>query len=356
MTSEKFRIPVVSTPEQVEIPWSTLKAIISGNSVLELNSLHIKNKQDAFKFLQTYGFDLKCSKDRSFVKNIQGAGLRLLSDTLLPYQNISKIPDKYREMSPSELLIEASQNFNQNWPNWPCIILKVYHCAAHALLTHDSKVHELAITKLSKRFLPYLTEKDSGLWFGDSDCEIPLVTYQIKKEKDVSRIMLKLLRKPGNLANLVYDHVGIRFVTHDIYSAILLIKFLRSRHVISYVNVLPELSKNSLSDLEQVQSMYEKSGSPFVERKNNDVAQSVHNENPFSSGSYQMIKFVERLLVNLDGGNRIFFPYEIQILDKNAWESSHTDDCTHDRYEKRQLLSVQQRLFRNPERIKPMSL
>ncbi len=257
MTSENFRIPVVSTPEQVEIPWPTLKTIISGNSVLDLNSIHIKNKQEAFKFLKAYGFDLEKSGDRDLIDQIKNMAF----------------------------------------------------------------------------------------------CQIPLVKYQIKEIKSLSRIMQKLLRKPGNLAVQIYDHLGVQFVTYDIYSAILLIKFLRSRHIISYVNNVPELSKNSLADFEEIQALYESKGAPFIQRSNDaDIAKglSLSKENPFSSRSFHMIKFVDRLLVPLGENRRVFFPYEIQIFDKTAWDNAQRGPNRHDHYEKRQLASVQRRLFGNP--------
>jgi len=209
----------------------------------------------------------------------------------------------------------------------------------------------MALHSVRSRFEPFLLEQQGQLWIGDDQCKIPLVDFHIKEEKSFERIMTKLLHKPGNLAMELFDRLGVRLVTHDIFSAVLLIKFLRSRSIIMFANQLPERSRNSLAELHEIQSLYGMEPPPFVvgETVAPAVIESDNGQgNPFSDRAFRMFKFVERLIVRLGDGRRCIYPYEIQVLDCNAWEATHSGAATHDAYEARQLKRVRHRLFGHP--------
>jgi uncharacterized protein (TIGR04562 family) len=100
----------------------------------------------------------------------------------------------------------------------------------------------------------------------------PLSNTALKRRNDLYRLVTRLLLKEGNLSSEIYDHIGMRFVTHDIFSAILLIKFLRSRHVFMYANVLPQESKNSLAEFDQIEALFAEFSEPA------DSAVKAHGE------------------------------------------------------------------------------
>ena len=68
--------------------------------------------------------------------------------------------------------------------------------------------------------------------------------------------------KEGNLCSGIYDHIDMRFVTHDDFSTIMLIKFARSRHVFRYANVSPLESKNSLAECHQIEALFAEISGP----------------------------------------------------------------------------------------------
>ncbi len=57
MTKTDVRIPVISDPDELNIPWQTLQTIIAGRSLIDTSELHIDSLDEAYKFLNAYGFD-----------------------------------------------------------------------------------------------------------------------------------------------------------------------------------------------------------------------------------------------------------------------------------------------------------
>lgn len=346
-------VPRLSNAAELDIPWSTLETLIGGRSVVDLQQLPMADDRSVTRFLQAYGFDPTDPADCRAMELIHARALSYLDETVLPWQGIDAVPEPFRSMPIEDLLSAAARPPTGEWPNWPCVLLKVLHCATHALLSQDTAVHQAALQSVQARFLPFLFEQAGQQWIGDEHCKIPLVGFRIKEEKPFERIMTKLLHKPGNMAIDVFDRLGVRLVTHDIFSAVLLIQFLRSRNIIMFANQLPERSRNSLAELDEIHRLYGVSAPPFiVEQPAGAMLPSpdLSGDNPFSDRAFRMFKFVERLIVKLPDGRRSIYPYEIQLLDCNAWEASFSGDATHSAYEARQLKRVRQRLFGHPVR------
>jgi uncharacterized protein (TIGR04562 family) len=151
-------------------------------------------------------------------------------------------------------------------------MLSRMHCGRAA---RDEDAYRGALGLVQARLEPYLVDfsmvdsslvdSSPGTWIGDDRCRIPIVEFRIKTEKHFYRLVTKLLLKESNLSSEIYDHIGMRFVTHDIFSAILLIKFLRSRHVFMYANVLPQQSKNSLAEFQQIEALFAEFREPIRE-------------------------------------------------------------------------------------------
>ena len=114
--------------------------------------------------------------------------------------------------------------------------------------------------------------------------------------------------------------IAVRFVNDDIFSAILLIKFLRSRNIIMYANLLPRESKNSMAEFHQIEELFSEFNNPIeyeIAGKSKRIGPA--RENPFSSQEFKMIKIVERVLVTTGSGRNAFFPCEFQILTRQTY-------------------------------------
>jgi uncharacterized protein (TIGR04562 family) len=326
-----------------------LETIIGGKSIVDIRKLYIPDIEAAKDFIRAYGFEPENEIDSETIRNIREHALKFINEVLLPHQGIDQTPAKYSDLTIEEYLLEASKFDCKAWPNWPCIVLKAIHCAAHVLYTHDSEAHAVALATIKDRFLPFISEEDGEICIGDKESRIHLIAFNIKDQKVFNRTMTKLLHKPGNLASEIVDRLGVRFVVQDVASVVPLIEFLCSRNIIMYANNLPERTKNSLSEYDQLLNTYfgDISGNSDRKKDLNEIAdaESKEKSNPSSHKDFQVIQIAERLMIKLASGRSTVFPYEIQILDKKSWERSQTGYASHFAYESRQIERVRRRLF-----------
>ena len=340
VTKTDRRIPVISDPGELNIPWRTLQTIIAGRSLIDTFELNIDNLDEAYKFLDSYG--VQNSEDGEKLLN---TALEYVENVLLKDTRLG-LPEKTIGLTLPELMLEASAGSKSAISEWSCVLLKVCHAVAHAQWTRDEDAQNAALIKIKARLKPFIIESQEGIWIGDDGCRIPIVEYNVKARKKFFRVVTKLLLKEGNLSARIYDHIGVRFVTNDIFSAILLIKFLRSRHIFMYANVLPQKSKNSMAEFHQIEELFAEFSTPIqhtVMGESKGIRSG--NKNPYSSKEYKMIKIIERILVTTSSGRKVFSPCEFQILTQQTHESLSKKQADHAAYEKRQIRGVKNRLF-----------
>ena len=350
MTHSDERIPVIANADELNIPWQTLQTIIAGRSLIDNFEMQIETLDDAGRFLKAYGFE-----DHDEPEALRARSLEYIDSVLLRDCSLS-LPPAMRRLRLPQLLLAASSSEDKTRADWSCMILKVCHAVAHARWTRDENAYRAALDKVNTRLEPYLHEAGVGIWLGDDGCRIPLVEYRIKSGKHFFRLVTKLLLKEGNLSADIYDHIGMRFVTHDIFSAILLIRFLRSRHVFMYANLLPQAAKNSLAEFHQIEALFADFSGPIRE----GVTQTRDgpwpgSNNHYSSKNFKMIKIVERILVSTHNGRKVFFPCEIQILTRQTHEALNRKKMNHSAYEKRQVKGVRRRLLQGTSLLAGMA-
>ncbi len=255
MYSSHQYVPVLNSEEELKIPWDALCAMMSGRSLLDTSVLYVANSREAAEFLAAYGIDIATQSGQQTAAETVREAVAYLAEVLLPYRGFDRIPPEIQGASLEDLLIAASSWPRNTWPNWPCVVLKLCHAVAHTRWGYDTAAHLAAVKDIKTRTLKYLYQKHGTQWFGDDACAIPLVDFQFKETKRFSRIMTKLLHKPGNMSSMIADHIGMRFVTYDLFSAILLIRFLHTRGVFMYANSNPDLARNSLVDTAKIMEL-----------------------------------------------------------------------------------------------------
>ena len=341
MGKEDHRIPVISNPDELNIPWRTLQTIIAGRSLIDSFELHIDNLDEAYKFLKAYGLE-----NNEAAEKLRKTAFEYLETVLLKDSGFN-LPEYAYRLSLPELLLQASADPRTKISEWSCLILKICHAVAHAQWTKDSDAYNAALVKINARLIPFIIESKDGIWIGDDDCRIPIVEYKVKTKKRFFRIVTKLLLKEGNLSAEIYDHLGVRLVTNDISSAVLLIKFLRTRNIFMYANLLPQKSKNSMAEFHQIEALFSEYSVPVQHNLTGEIESiTPPAENPFSSKYFKMIKIVERILVTTSSGRKVFFPCEFQILTRQTLESLARQQLNHTAYEKCQIEGVRKRLFK----------
>jgi uncharacterized protein (TIGR04562 family) len=348
LASTQF-VPVLSNEDELHIPWEALHTMIGGRSLLDTSEFYVTTRQEAMDFLQAYGIDLSTKNGQLTANEVKAEALAYLSDTLLPFRDINAVPQGFAEVGMEDLCLAASSWSPADWPNWPCVILKLCHAAAHTRWGYDTAAHLAAAEVIKARIQKYLYQDHGTYWIGDGACAIPLVDYQIKETKRFSRVMTKLLHKPGNMCSAIVDHIGLRFVTYDLFSVILLVRFLRTRGIFMYANSSPLLARNPLMEISKIEELVGQFNPDVVlseSFKDVTLDQVIRtSDNPFSSKDFKMVKLVERLLITLSDGRRTFFPYEIQIMDRATYLQTVSGASNHDAYEKRQLDQVRRRVF-----------
>ena len=340
MIKTDHRLPVISNSGELSIPWRTLQTIIARRSLIDTFELHIDNLDEAHKFLNAYGLE-----NSEYAAKLQNTAFEYV-ETVLLKQSSLRIPEKAYKLSLAELILEASSGSRSRISEWSCLILKVCHAVAHAQWSKDVDAYDAALVKVNARLKPFIIESGDGIWIGDDNCRIPIVAYEVKAEKKFFRIVTKLLLKEGNLSDRIYDHLGVRFVTNDIFSAILLIKFLRTRNIFMYANLLPQQSKNSMAEFDQIEELFSEFSVPIQHTlmgKSEPIEPA--NKNTYSSKEFKMIKIVERILITTSSGRNAFFPCEFQILTRHTLESLGKKQLNHTTYEQRQIEGVKKRLF-----------
>ena len=72
-------------------------------------------------------------------------------------------------------------------------------------------------------------------------------------------------------------------------------------------------------------------------------------ENSFSALDFKYIKFITRKLIRIQTPNSadfsFFYPFEVQILNKETFEKMQSGDSKHDSYKSRQVEAARERIF-----------
>ncbi len=328
-------------------PFHTLRSIISGTSAIDVPHLHVRDREEAARFLDAYGFELHDPHDLAELSALRSEAIAFL-DIML--QAGEHIPDAVRdEHSVLELLLIASR------PGDPlqlpvCALLRVMHTLAHSSSWFADRYHDAIQRQIQARIEPFLETRGGQLFLAD----VPLTRFEIRARKERWSLALKLLHKAENVAADVFDYVGLRFVTPDRLDALLAVRALRSRNIIMFANVKPSRSRNTLIDLDRLEAWMEQRPEPDLDELRAEVDAWVSpagdpKRNRYSDAAYHSLQFTcrQRIHVTDETGRpiRFFFPFEVQILDEASYQLSREGFASHDEYKRRQVADARRRVL-----------
>jgi uncharacterized protein (TIGR04562 family) len=360
------------------MPWEVLSAMIQGRSSIDLSVMPVYSREEAISLVYNYGFDLSLPDDMAemegyFVEAVNFIEHRFLSravdwaahgEPLPPADKIPLAVTASRDVI--ELILLASQKDHPHRP-WACALLKVIHTLVYIqnspLYKHHAQASEIIMARFREVLLP---ENDSTVLLLGKDRRMKLYAFEAKHHKPRESILIKLLCKKENVAENVWDLVGVRLVTFHPAQAILAVDILREQKVILFPNVIPSRSRNTLIDFAHFHKMYERRLAEYEQGKL-DLAsiqklfetdefvtptETHANQNPLSSPMYRSLHITCRQLLRVkSGGNlaetRFAFPYEIQILDKASYLDSKVGHGAHASYKQRQLFAARRRVLGN---------
>ena len=329
-------------------PVATLKSIIAGSSAIDVPSLHVTTRDDARAFAEAYGYDLRDPREAAQAASLRDEALDFLDEML---EVGDAIPPAVRgQEDVLELLLLASK------PTHPhqravCALLRVMHTLAHCSSWFGDRYHSTIQRQVLSRFERFLSTGDDGRLRID---EVPLVRFEARARKERWSVALKMLHKPENVAADIFDYMGLRFVTHDRFDALLVIRALRLRNIIMFANVKPSRSRNTLFDLHRLEAFLLEHPDASLEALRDAVEgwgppPGDPQRNPYSDAAYHSVQFTcrQRIRVTDELGQRqhFFFPFEIQILDQASFERSREGFASHDEYKRRQVAAATRRVL-----------
>lgn len=382
--------------------WDTIRVILEGTSPLELPAMAVADRDEAQQFLRHYGFDLDDANDRRAALQIHEEAVAFIRNFLLSAHASTvslEIPREIAEPADlTDLLVLASSAPPGPLGRWACAVLRVMHTIHHANRAfHNENLGEIRKQVLDP-FRHCLQLDELGFpVLQKGDVRVPLEGVFFKEDKSRDSIILKLLHKPSNVAQDIYDWIGIQFVTRTHIDALLVVCFLRLHNLVTFANIVPGRSINNLVDVSQLRAACEAMRTDghtplgveelfgienlLTDSREFSKTPSSVRMNPFSGDEYRSIQFTCRQLIKLPHPARrplervietvrahadpdvasalvsrieaipiqnemaFFFPYEIQILDYENYLKTRMGESSHAAYKKRQLQAARRRVL-----------
>ncbi|WP_127715175.1 TIGR04552 family protein [Halobacteriovorax sp. HLS] len=390
---------------QYMFDWEILDVIVSGKSALDSKFFvgAIGDSTQVNKFLRGYGLDPNDPVSRAeLFGNFQEA-LQFIRRYFLKEGNEEgldlKIPNSlYMITDIGELFLMATGQKEGTLKEdelWAEIILKIMHTILHTDKDLRSNYFSAIQTQIFDKFYKFITrDADDNLYLCSDDEKIKLVDFETKSKKTRESVIIKLLHKAENVAEELFDRIGVRFITETKFDALRVVNFLVKQNIVIPHNVKPSRSVNTLVNLNTLRDKYQNvvkmslrndlAEDRFVnavEREISECSVIEENErNSHSAKSYQAIQFTCRQLIkyknpflqefhrlrkeakasgendlakkilNLDVSLiardiRFFYPFEVQVVDEKSHKENTEGEASHAEYKKAQARSAMLRVF-----------
>ncbi|MFN7958505.1 MAG: TIGR04552 family protein [Holophagaceae bacterium] len=372
------------------MPPEVTQVILGGGSPIDLDSLRIHSPGEARNFALNYGYDMDVPVQRAAVMRVYDDAVDFLEAVVLEGTNLH-VPLEVRDLQdPLDLLVWASDRPRNIRGRWSCAILRVMHTLFHV----DHNVNLRFLPEIQRqvfgRYDQYLVCEE-GRWFLRGAYEVPLVAVERKENKDRVSMLLKMLHKPENVAETIYDQIGIRLVAEDQLGVLMVIRFLLDHHVLMPTHIKPSRSRNLMIDMEAL-AAWSEAAPPFFRiqdlgpEERQALSQTLaikspgKEQNPFSSKDYSAIQFTARTLVRLPspatraletlqerlqtmGDTELsdlvcipeliqdqeeftfFFAHEVQVMEQSGFQSSRSGPASHSEYKQRQRDAARRRVL-----------
>ena len=388
--------------------WETFDVVCSGKSSLDATNYltELYDKDQVANFLYGYGFDISDPVESAELFGIFQEAMQFIKRYFLMEGNPEgidlRIPNYlYSITNITELFLAAtghsSYKLKTDEALWAGVVLKVMHTLLHTDKDLRYRYFSTIQQQIFDRFYKFIHRDEENRLFLriDGGTSIPLYDFQTKAKKTRDSIVIKLLHKQENVAEELFDRIGVRIITYNKLDALRVMRFLHRNHVIMINNIKPSRSQNTLIDLgllrKKIYTLYKEAirnkmvEEVFYQRLNSLIDECVpgraHHENIHSSDEYRAIHFTGRQLVkyrnpfvasfnevrklalkdkqnplsqallHLDTSPisrdvRFFYPFEVQLTDYESHLKNTQGEASHVEYKKSQLKSAMKRIFR----------
>jgi uncharacterized protein (TIGR04562 family) len=385
-----------------------MNLMLRGHSVIDSHhGLPLRTLEAADDFLFRYGFNLENPVERAEALGNYHESLRFIRKYFLKPENAEgadlEIPRAFQELVDVRQLFlwAADKNLNEvGRARWACAILRVMHAVSHL----DKDMRHDFFPEIQKQifdlFYKEIHTADDQIYLGKpgSPDSVALDKFQTKPRKTRDSVILKLLHKKETLAEDVFDQIGVRFITKTRVGVVQVLKYLRDRYIVMSINLRPSRSRNNLIDPRLYRRTWRELHHAVQRGEITDRAaiaraleealvegysgmqKEISEHNPFSSGDFRSIQFTcrqlikyrspayeelkslrahlkthgdeeaKRLMERLDFGQlakeqRFFYPFEVQILDKENYDQAESGEASHASYKAAQTKMAMKRVL-----------
>jgi uncharacterized protein (TIGR04562 family) len=394
--------------DSLRLSREVMNLMLRGRSVIDSHDgLPLRTVEAADEFLLRYGFNLENSVEGAEVHGNYHEALRFIRRYFLKPENADgadlELPRIFQELTDTrQLFLWAADKSTEHLirARWACAILRVMHAISHL----DKDLRHDFFPEIQKqifdRFYREVHSEEDKLFLGDpkNPNAVLLDRFQTKPRKTRDSVILKLLHKKETLAEDVFDQIGVRFITKTRVGVVRVLKFLRDRYIVMAMNVRPNRSRNNLIDprlyrrtwreLHQAVQRGEVKEKAIVHGLldkaiadgYSEMQKEIGDHNPNSSQEFHSIQFTcrqlikyrspaydelknlraylkvngdeesKRLLDRMDFGQlakeqRFFYPFEVQILDKENYDAAESGEASHASYKAAQTKVAMRRVL-----------
>lgn len=348
-----------------------LHSVAGGRSAIDIPRLNIRTLAEADAFIASYGFDLSQPDVAEKLWYFHRRALVLLTERL--GFSPDQIPEVLRERKNlddvRQLLLFASSReaADRELQRWSCAILRCMHVYVHAegdlFSFFSEEIQAQILTPFQKVVVHDGTAHLTSLRGGDGE-SIELRGFHVKPLKTSASTVVKLLAKPDALAMKIFDKLGVRFVTKNLFDSFRVIRLLTEENLISFPHIMPDQSSNNLYPVDlfmRVCAELSSEKGPLdeeaIERHFQarlaaipaDEQSLFRKPNQQSGEDFRFIKFITRKLVEIRPAGKdpfsFFYPFEVQIMDESAHQAILSGPSEHEAYKERQRTAARKRLF-----------
>lgn len=385
--------------------WDIFDVAVSGKSALDTKFLTapVLDADQVTSFLRGYGLDPNDPVSRAelfgnFQESMQFIKRYFLKEGTSDGLDLSIPSALYMVTDVRDLFLMAAGNSESTHEEklWAEIILKIMHTILHVDKDLRSGYFNAIQTQIFDRYYRYLhRDSDNNLYLKSGEIKIPLIDFETKAKKTRDSVIIKLLHKAENVAEELFDRVGIRLVTKTKFDCLRVVKFLIENNVVIPHNIKPSRSLNTIIDLTKFRQKYKNvikmslrndlTEDRFLAAVNRELAECGFDDvesdrNDHSSKRYRSIQFTSRQLIRYKNpflkdfmeirkeakadeespiskkilamdtsliarDVRFFYPYEIQIVDQDSHTENTQGEASHQEYKRAQKISAMNRVF-----------
>lgn len=373
------------------LPPELVRVVLGSASFIDQQGLNLGSMEEAREFALGYGYDVGIPNERHHLVRVFEDALAFMEEVILDGTGLD-VPSECAELQdPLQLLVWASERPMNERARWSCALLRIMHTLIHV----DNDIYLRFLPEIqqqiSERYEHFLVPTQGGGWALKGRYEVPVVAVRRKERKDRVSMLIKLLHKPENVAETIYDQIGIRFVAEDLLGVLLVLRFLLDHHVLMANHLKPSRTRNLMVDLSELEQWMASLPDSFSldalspQERQELSARLTHKRgnldaNPFSSTNYSAVQLTARTLIRipnpsiaslnkvqerlLEAGHpdlgdmmhipeliqkqdefTFFFAHEVQVMERSGFENIVSGPASHSDYKDRQRDAVRKRVL-----------